>query len=52
VTSVRCDRVQMDNNMLSFIMIVLQLILMRQVHMIEFKDREQVGCPISNLMTG
>jgi ABC-type Na+ efflux pump permease subunit len=29
VTSVRCDRVQMDNNMLSVIMIVLQLILMR-----------------------
>jgi hypothetical protein len=52
VTSVRCDRVQMDNNMLSVIMIVLQLILMRQVHRIEFKDREQVGCPIPNLMTG
>jgi hypothetical protein len=32
VSSVRCDRVQMANNMLSVIMIVLQLILMRQVH--------------------
>jgi hypothetical protein len=32
VASVRCDRVQMDNNMLSVIMIVLHLILMRQVH--------------------
>jgi ABC-type Na+ efflux pump permease subunit len=30
--SVRCDRVQVANNMLSVIMVVLQLILMRQVH--------------------
>jgi ABC-type Na+ efflux pump permease subunit len=51
LASVRCDRVQMANNMLSFIMIVLQLILMRQVIMTEFKDREQVGWPISSLMT-
>jgi ABC-type Na+ efflux pump permease subunit len=29
VASVRCDRVQVANNMLSVIMIVLQLILMR-----------------------
>ena len=46
VASVRCDRVQVANNMLSIIMVVLHLILMRQVHMIEFKDREQVGWPI------
>jgi hypothetical protein len=39
VALIRCNRVQMANNMLSVIMIVLQLILMRQV--IEFKDREQ-----------
>jgi hypothetical protein len=52
VASVRCDRVQMANNMLSVIMIVLQLILMRQVHRIEFKDREQVGWPIPHLMNG
>ena len=32
VASVRCDRVQVANNMLSVIMVVLQLILMRQVH--------------------
>jgi ABC-type Na+ efflux pump permease subunit len=51
LASVRCDRVQMANNMLSVIMIVLQLILMRQVIMTEFKDREQVGWPISSLMT-
>jgi ABC-type Na+ efflux pump permease subunit len=51
VASVRCDRVQMANNMLSVIMIVLQLILMRQVHRTEFKDKEQVGWPIPNLMT-
>jgi hypothetical protein len=52
VASVRCGRVQMANNMLLVIMIVLQLILMRQVHRIEFKDREQVGWPIPHLMTG
>jgi NhaP-type Na+/H+ or K+/H+ antiporter len=52
VASVRCGRVQMDNNMLLVIMIVLQLILMRQVHRIEFKDREQVKWPILSLMTG
>jgi hypothetical protein len=52
VALVRCGRVQMANNMLSVVMIVLQLILMRQVHRTEFKDREQVGWPISSLMTG
>jgi ABC-type Na+ efflux pump permease subunit len=39
VGSVRCDRVQVANNMLSVVMVVLQLILMRQVPMTEFKDR-------------
>jgi hypothetical protein len=52
VASIRCDRVQVANNMLSFIMVVVQLILMRQVHKTKFKDREQVGWPISHLMTG
>jgi hypothetical protein len=46
VTSVRCDRIQMANNMMSVVMIVLQLILMRQVHRTEFKDMEKVGWPI------
>jgi hypothetical protein len=40
VASVRCDRVQVDNNMLSFIMVFLQLILMRQVHKTKFKYKE------------
>jgi hypothetical protein len=35
VASVRCNRVQMANNILSVVMIVLQLILMRQVHRTE-----------------
>ena len=52
VASVRCNRVQMANNILSVVMIVLQLILMRQVHMIEFRDRGQVGWPIPSLLTG
>jgi hypothetical protein len=51
VASVRCDRVQMANNMLSVVMIVLQLILMRQVHMTEFRDRGQDGWPIPSLLT-
>jgi hypothetical protein len=51
VASIICDRVQVANNMLLVIMVVLQLILMRQVHMTKFKDREQVGWPIPNLMT-
>ena len=46
VASVRCDRVQMANNMLSVVMIVLQLILIRQVHRKDFRDREQARCPI------
>jgi fatty acid desaturase len=39
VASVKCDRVQMANNMMLVVMIVLQLILMRRVHMTEFRDR-------------
>jgi hypothetical protein len=38
------------NNMMLVVMVVLQLILMRQVQRIEFKDREQVGWPILHLM--
>jgi hypothetical protein len=52
VASVRCNRVQMANNILSVVMIVLQLILMRQVHRTEFRDRGQAGWPISSLLTG
>jgi hypothetical protein len=52
VASVRCDRIQMDNNMLSVVMIMLQLILMRQVHRTKFKDRKQDRWPILRLMTG
>jgi hypothetical protein len=52
VALVRCDIVQMANNMLSVIMIVLQLILMRQVHKTKFRDREQARWPIPSLMIG
>jgi hypothetical protein len=52
VASVRCYRVQVANNMLLVIMVVLHLILMRHVHKTKFKDLEQVGWPISHLMTG
>jgi hypothetical protein len=52
VASVRCDRVQVANNMLSVFMVVLQLILMRQVHGTNFKYIEQVGWPIPHLMIG
>jgi hypothetical protein len=51
VSLVRCDKVQVANNMLSIFMVVLQLILIRQVHRTEFKDREQVRCPILHLIT-
>jgi hypothetical protein len=51
VASLSCDRVQIANNMLSAITIVLQLILMRQVHKTQFKDREQFGWHILILMT-
>jgi hypothetical protein len=52
VASIRCNRVQMANNILSVVMIVLQLILMRQVHRTKFRDRGQVGWPIPSLLTG
>jgi sensor histidine kinase YesM len=52
VASVRYNRVQIANNMLSVVMILLQLILMRQVHMIEFRDRGKVGWPIPSLLVG
>jgi uncharacterized membrane protein len=52
VDSVRCNRVQMTNNILSVVMIVLQLILMRQVHRTEFIDREKAEWPIPSLLTG
>jgi hypothetical protein len=52
VASVRCNRVQMANNILSVVMIVLQLILMRQVHRTEFRERGQAGWPILILLTG
>jgi hypothetical protein len=52
VASVRCNRVQMANNILSVVMIVLQLILIRQVHRTEFRDRGQAEWPISILLTG
>jgi hypothetical protein len=51
VASVRCSRVQLANNMLSVVMIVLQLILMRQVHRTELKNRGQAGWPIPSLLT-
>ena len=51
VASVKCDRVQMANNMLSVVMIVLQLILMRQVHRTNMRDRGQVGWPILIFLT-
>jgi hypothetical protein len=51
VASVRCNRVQMANNILSVVMIVLQLILMRQVHRTEFRDKGQAGWPIPSLLT-
>jgi hypothetical protein len=52
VASVRCDIVQVANNMLSSVMVFLQLILLRQVHRTKFKDIEKVGWRIPHLMTG
>jgi hypothetical protein len=52
VALVRCNRVQMANNILSVVMIVLQLILMIQVHRTEFRDREQSEWPIPSLLNG
>jgi ABC-type Na+ efflux pump permease subunit len=50
--SVRCERVQMANNMLSIVMVIIQLIMMPQVHRTEFKDKGQLGRPIPHLVTG
>jgi hypothetical protein len=52
VASVKCNRIAMTNNVLSVVIIVLQLILMRQVHRTEFRDRGQAGWPIPGLLTG
>jgi hypothetical protein len=52
VASVKCNRIAMTNNVLSVVIIVLQLILMRQVHRTEFRDRGQAGWPIPSLLTG
>jgi hypothetical protein len=52
VASVKCNKIAMTNNVLSVVIIVLQLILMRQVHRTEFRDRGQVGWPIPSLLTG
>jgi hypothetical protein len=52
VASVRYNRVQMANNILLVVMIVLQLILKRQVHMTEFRDRGKVEWPILSLFLG
>jgi hypothetical protein len=52
VASVKCSRIAMTNNVLSVVIIVLQLILMRQVHRTEFRDRGQAGWPIPSLFTG
>jgi hypothetical protein len=52
VASVKCNRITMTNNVLSVVIIVLQLILMRQVHRTEFRDRGQAGWPIPGLLTG
>jgi hypothetical protein len=52
VASVRCERVLVAKNMFSVVMVVLQSILIRQVHRTELKNKEQVGYPIPHLMTG
>jgi hypothetical protein len=52
VASVKCDRVQMANNMFSVVMIVLELVLMRQVHRTEFRDRGQAEWPILRFFIG
>jgi hypothetical protein len=52
VASVKCSRIAMTNNVLSVVIIALQLILMRQVHRTEFRDIGQAGWPIPSLLTG
>jgi hypothetical protein len=43
VGSERCEQIQMANNMCSVIMVVLQLIMMRQVHMTYLKTKDKWG---------
>jgi hypothetical protein len=50
VASVRCEKFQVPNNMLSDVMVVFQLIMMSHVHRTKFKDKGQVGWPIPHLM--
>jgi hypothetical protein len=52
VASVKCSRIAMTNNVLSVVIIVLQLILLRQVHRTKFRDRGQAGWPIPGLLSG
>jgi hypothetical protein len=52
VDLVRCEKGQVANNMISVVMVIMQFILMRQMHMIEVKDKGQVGRPIPHLMSG
>jgi hypothetical protein len=52
VGSERCQQMQIANNMCSVIMVVLQLIMMRQVHRSDLIDKGQVGRTISHLMSG
>jgi hypothetical protein len=52
VDSVRCERAQMANNILSIFMVIMKLIMMRQMHGTKFKDKRQVGRPTPHLMTG
>jgi hypothetical protein len=51
VGSKRYEQMQMANNMCSVIMVVLQLIMMRQVHMTYLINKGQVGRPIPHLMS-
>jgi hypothetical protein len=51
VDSLRCERVQMANNMLSIVMVIMQLIMMRQMHRTGFKDKGEVGRLILHLMS-
>jgi ABC-type Na+ efflux pump permease subunit len=52
VNSIRYERVQVANNVLSVVMVIMKLIMMRQVHMTDFKYKGHLGWPIPHLMTG
>ena len=52
VDLVRCEQAQMDKNILSIVMVIMQLIMMRHVHKTKFKYKGQVGWPIPHLMIG